>query len=143
MQVKCHDQVAKCDFLPHRLVSCWEWLYSIGERGEGEGGEDKEAPWLLQMDGDNNPAGKWAQMDKLGFHFLDRRDATKCNVTAVATAIQRLNDGFVAPSEIRSAGRMHFTFYWTLTDYLLGVPKIGAAISPYLPMFGYYILLTM
>uniref|UniRef100_A0A914WJA2 G-protein coupled receptors family 1 profile domain-containing protein n=1 Tax=Plectus sambesii TaxID=2011161 RepID=A0A914WJA2_9BILA len=128
---KCHDKVAKCEFLPHRLVSCWEWLYaSTSESGT----DDKEAPWLLQMDGDNNPGGKWAQMDKLGFYFLDRRDATKCNVSAVAGAIQRLNDGFVAPSEIRSIGRMHFTFYWTLTDYLLAVPKIGAVISPYLPI---------
>lgn len=140
MMVKCHKEVAKCDFLPHRLVSCWEWLYSGDDDGKRD---EKEAPWLLQMDGDNNPAGKWAQMDKLGFYFLDRQDATKCNASAVAAAIQRLNNGFIAPSEMRSPGRMHFTFYWTLTDYLLSIPKIGAAISPYLPMFGYYILLTM
>ncbi|ETN71920.1 hypothetical protein NECAME_19109, partial [Necator americanus] len=114
------------------LAHSWEWMYS----------EQKNPPYIMQLDCETDGGSKLMQLGKFGFQFVDRNGT--CDHEKVRLARERMEAGKI---EVRrnfpSWGRLQFKAYWCIVEYILWTPYIGPLLKPYLPLVGYILMITV
>ncbi|EYC16843.1 hypothetical protein Y032_0032g2527 [Ancylostoma ceylanicum] len=122
----------RCAYLPYELAHSWEWMYS----------EQKNPPYIMQLDCETDGGSKLMQLGKFGFHFVDNNGT--CDHEKVRQARERMEAGKI---EVRrnfpSWGRLQFKAYWYIVEYILWTPYIGPLLKPYLPLVGYILMITV
>lgn len=135
---QCHTwKKPKCAYIPHKLANSWEWLHT----------DQKNPPYIMQLDCETDGGSKLMQLAKYGFYFMDNDNNRVCNQSAVDLVRQRMEEGDIRPSKPGllglSWGRLQFRAYWWIVDYMLSVPIIGNLIKPYLPLVGFLLMITI
>uniref|UniRef100_A0A914ZRZ6 Nucleotide-diphospho-sugar transferase domain-containing protein n=1 Tax=Parascaris univalens TaxID=6257 RepID=A0A914ZRZ6_PARUN len=132
---QCHTWIKpKCSYIPHKIAHSWEWMYT----------DQKNPPYIMQLDCETDGGSKLMQLARFGFYFVNSSDRRTCNQTAVDVARSRMESGQVeAPRARLSWGRFQFKVYWWIVDYMLWTPVIGPLMKPYLPLIGFCIMITI
>ncbi|VDM69084.1 unnamed protein product, partial [Strongylus vulgaris] len=63
----------RCAYFPYELAHSWEWMYS----------EQKNPPYIMQLDCETDGGSKLMQLGKFGFQFIDSNgtcDHEKVNI---------------------------------------------------------------
>lgn len=124
----------KCAYIPHRIAHSWEWMFT----------DQKNPPYIIQLDCETNGGSKLMELAKYGFYFMNSDNHRICNRSAVDVARQRMNDGKIeARRTPGSWGRFQFKVYWKIVDYILSTPVVGSFVKPYLPVLGYMLMITI
>ena len=98
----------------------------------------------MQLDCETDGRTKLQELGKFGFHFLNNDYQSTCNWSSVQNARYLMERGKIETKMTGlSRGRATFTVYWKITDFLLSVPIFGDLLKPYLPMLGYFCLITL
>ncbi|CAI4228158.1 unnamed protein product [Auanema sp. JU1783] len=108
----CLSGQFSCGYIPHNLISGWEWIY----------GDQTNAPMLIQMDGETD-GGKERVLAKYGFWFLNKK--LECKRDQVRKAITHIREGTVPQVYSASKAKQNT------------VLKIGEWLNQ-MPIFGYY-----
>ncbi|CAD5209737.1 unnamed protein product [Bursaphelenchus okinawaensis] len=127
----------KCQYISHKIGHSWEWMYT----------DQKDPPYILQLDCETDGGSKLQQLARFGFYFT-KPDGRTCNPEAVRKAKERMDKGQVKVDDEKSWltlswGRFQFRLYWWLVDHMLMTPIIGPMLKPYLPLVGYILMITM
>uniref|UniRef100_A0AAF5PX44 Nucleotide-diphospho-sugar transferase domain-containing protein n=2 Tax=Wuchereria bancrofti TaxID=6293 RepID=A0AAF5PX44_WUCBA len=132
---QCHTwKEPKCSYIPHKIANSWEWMYT----------NQKNPPYILQLDCETDGGSKLMQLAKFGFYFMNSDNHRICNQTAVDVARKRMEDGKIEVSRTRlSWGRFQFKVYWWIVDRMLSVPILGTMMKPYLPLIGFIVMITI
>ncbi|OZC11763.1 hypothetical protein X798_00943 [Onchocerca flexuosa] len=132
---QCHTwEEPKCSYIPHKIANSWEWMYT----------DQKNPPYLLQLDCETDGGSKLMQLAKFGFYFMNSDNHRVCNQTAVNIAQKRMENGEIEVFKTRlSWGRFQFKVYWFIVDNMLKIPILGAMLKPYLPLIGFIIMITI
>ncbi|KHN71226.1 hypothetical protein Tcan_08113 [Toxocara canis] len=132
---QCHTWgKPKCSYIPHKIAHSWEWMYT----------EQKNPPYIMQLDCETDGGSKLMQLARFGFYFVNSNDRRTCNQTAVDVARARMEAGQIeAPRARLSWGRFQFKVYWWIVDYMLWTPVLGPLMKPYLPLIGFCIMITI
>lgn len=84
------------------------------------------------------------QLAKFGFYFVENDNHRLCNATAVEVMQKRMDEGKIEVSRAKlSWGRFQFKAYWWIVDNMLSTPYIGPIMKPYLPLIGFFLLITI
>uniref|UniRef100_A0A0N4Z7W4 Nucleotid_trans domain-containing protein n=1 Tax=Parastrongyloides trichosuri TaxID=131310 RepID=A0A0N4Z7W4_PARTI len=110
IKIICADPQYKCNFIDHRFISGWEWVY----------GNQSNAPALLQMDGETE-GGKIVTMKKYNMWFLNK-DKT-CNENKVKILQRMLRIGAVP--RLFSTSKMKQSFLLYIGQMLSSLPLFG------------------
>ncbi|KAI6186168.1 Nucleotid-trans domain-containing protein [Aphelenchoides besseyi] len=134
---QCHTwNRPRCQYISHKIGHSWEWMYT----------DQKDPPYILQLDCETDGGSKLQQLARFGFYFT-HEDGRTCNPEAVKLARKRMDEGKVEvtdPSLFRlSWGRFQFRLYWWLVDHILMTPIIGPLLKPYLPMLGFCLMISL
>nr|CAD2139246.1 unnamed protein product [Meloidogyne enterolobii] len=133
---QCHTwKTPHCEYIPHLIANSWEWMYT----------EQKNPPYIMQLDCETDGRSKLQQLARFGFYFTES-DGRTCNKKAVHKAQQAMERGEVdiGKGPVRlSWGRFQFKVYWWLVDYILCTPCLGSYLKPYLPLVGYILMFTV
>ncbi|KAL3098184.1 hypothetical protein niasHS_002020 [Heterodera schachtii] len=124
----------KCAFIPHNIANSWEWMYT----------EQRNPPYVIQLDCETDGRSKLQQLAKFGFYFT-KEDGRTCDPEAVRRTQQIMGKGQVdvgGPVSL-SWGRFQFKVYWWLVDYILCTPVIGPYLKTYLALIGYILTITI
>ncbi|VDN05468.1 unnamed protein product [Thelazia callipaeda] len=132
---QCHTwRESKCSYIPHKIAHSWEWMYT----------DQKNPPYIMQLDCETDGGSKLMQLAKFGFYFMNSDNHKICNQTAVDLVRKRMEDGKIEVSRTRlSWGRFQFKVYWWIVDYILSTPIIGQLMKPYLPLIGFIMMITI
>ncbi|KAF7638550.1 hypothetical protein Mgra_00001927, partial [Meloidogyne graminicola] len=133
---QCHTWKSPlCEYIPHLIANSWEWMYT----------NQKNPPYIMQLDCETDGRSKLQQLARFGFYFTES-DGRTCNKSAVHKAQKAMENGNVdigkGPTRL-SWGRFQFKVYWWLVDYILCVPGLGPLLKPYLPLVGYILMFTV
>ncbi|KAI6183977.1 Nucleotid-trans domain-containing protein [Aphelenchoides bicaudatus] len=136
---QCHTwSRPKCQYISHKIGHSWEWFYT----------EQKDPPYILQLDCETDGGSKLQQLARFGFYFT-HKDGRTCNPKAVDLARKRMDEGRVVVDENNQSwlrlswGRFQFRLYWWLVDHILMTPIVGTFLKPYLPLVGYILMITI
>lgn len=132
---QCHTwKKPVCAYIPHNVVYSWEWMFT----------EQKDPPYLMQLDCETDGGSKLMQLGRYGFHFVNHDGS--CNEQKVALAKAKMENGTVEvkmTKTLPSWGRLQFKAYWYIVDYMLWTPIIGDYLKPYLAMIGFILMITI
>ncbi|KAH7727448.1 Protein Y57G11C.31 [Aphelenchoides avenae] len=134
---QCHTwKRPRCNYIPHKLAHSWEWMYT----------EQRDPPYVIQLDCETDGGSKLQQLAKFGFYFT-QPDGRTCNPDAVRKAQETMQAGRIEIGSTNwfrlSWGRFQFRLYWWLVDHMLWTPWLGPIMKPYLPLVGYILMITM
>uniref|UniRef100_A0A1I7UUH8 Nucleotid_trans domain-containing protein n=1 Tax=Caenorhabditis tropicalis TaxID=1561998 RepID=A0A1I7UUH8_9PELO len=124
----------KCAYIPYNVTYSWEWMFS----------DQKNPPYLLQLDCETNGGTKLMQLGRYGFHFVNSDGS--CNNEKISSAKSRMENGSVEvqmTKTLPSWGRLQFKLYWYITEYLLSIPVLGEYLRPYLALAGFILMITI
>ncbi|VDD90935.1 unnamed protein product [Enterobius vermicularis] len=132
---QCHTwEKPKCAYIPHKIAHSWEWMFT----------DQRDPPYIIQLDCETNGKSKLMELAKYGFYFMNDDDNRLCNQTAVEIIRQRMTEGKIQTRETpNSWGRFQFKIYWRIVDHMLSIPIIGASLKPYLASAGYLLMITI
>uniref|UniRef100_A0A914WST6 Nucleotide-diphospho-sugar transferase domain-containing protein n=2 Tax=Plectus sambesii TaxID=2011161 RepID=A0A914WST6_9BILA len=120
---------SKCEFMSQRIAQSWEWIYT----------EQKNPPYIMQLDCEVRTGSKLSHLARYGFSFT-LSDGKTCNQSGVEMARHRMNTGAVDASKSQlSWGRIQFKAYYFIADWLF---RCIPYVKPYLPLMGFCIMVT-
>lgn len=132
---QCHTwERPKCAYIPHKIAHSWEWMFT----------DQRNPPYIIQLDCETNGGSKLMELAKYGFYFMNNDNSRVCNASAVKVIRRKMREGRIETRKTPSSwGRFQFKIYWKIVDYILSTPIIGKFLKPYLAVAGYMLMITI